>query len=74
METIQKIIAYIYIEFSKCSKLHIFPGRKAYVLKILCGIAQVIKTIEFIIPLFLAFYLLMYGERLLFLHYILQSE
>lgn len=28
METIQKIIAYIYIEFSKCSKLHIFPGEK----------------------------------------------
>ena len=34
METIQKIIAYIYIEFSKCSKLHIFPGgKKAYVIK-----------------------------------------
>ena len=34
METIQKIIAYIYKEFSKCSKLYIFPGgKKAYVIK-----------------------------------------
>lgn len=35
METIQKIIAYIYIEFSKCSKLPIYSQGKAYVIKIL---------------------------------------